>query len=290
MKRFSSLALASFVLAASAGAAAQTRAGGVLAEGEPPLTRAMVDDVAGFFEWLFEVRMSPPRRAELERIVVGAWRRGDRADIKSVVEFGDIKGKLAAATEEQRQRVRVEMLPEVMKTLRAETDDFSRLMLAVYEEALAANNEGVGVGEGGAPDSPPAELLGSWRSSRTSMLMYQNQATGSTTPGNGSSMQYRFHPDGRFEYYGYLQTTTYNCTTTVFNPMAGVYRAEGGLLTLTPRTNTWQMRNNCARSQNKDRPGKLDAVTYAFRLKREGGRELLCLTGADGKEGCYERE
>ena len=34
-------------------------------------------------------------------------------------------------------------------------------------------------------------------------------------------MQYRFLPGGRFEYNGYLETTMYNCTTTLFNPVTG---------------------------------------------------------------------
>jgi hypothetical protein len=285
MKRFLCLTLAALLLAASAGAAAaQNR----LAEGEPPLTRAMVDDVAGFFGWLFETRLSPDERGELERLLVEVWRRGDREDIKSVVEFGTLNDKLAAATDEQRRQVRAEILPQVLRSLRAEPDDFSRLMLSVHDAARQGRD--AAPEDDAASGGDAAGLLGSWRTSQMSMLMYQNRATGSTTPGNGTTMQYRFHLDGRFEYNGYLQTTMYNCTTTLFNPMAGTYRVAGSRLTLTPRANNWQMRNNCAQSQNKDRPGKLDAVTYAFRTKQENGREFLCLTGADGKEGCYQRE
>lgn len=294
MKRFLSLALITLVLAACAGdAAAQGR--GVLAPGKPPLTGAMVDDVADFFEWLFGASLSGQQRGELERIVVEVWRRKDHKEMDGVVQFGEINDKLAAANGEQHRQVRAAMLPQVLQSLRSDTDDFSRLMLSVYESAQAA---GAGVGapgaDGGAAQSPAggaaAELSGSWRTSQMSMLMYQNQVTGATTPGNGTTMQYRFHPDGRFEYNGYLQSTMYNCTTTLFNPMAGVYRVDGSRLTLTPRTNNWQMRNNCAKSQNMDRPGKMDVLTYTFGVKRENGREFLCLTGADGKGGCYQRE
>lgn len=292
MKRIMSLACAALLLAAAAlpVAARQNRA--LLAGGDPPLTRAMVAEVAGFFEWLFETRMGAAERGELERILVEVWRRDARDDIKSVIEFGELNAKLAAATETQRDEVRVAMLPQVIESLRAEPDDFSRLMLGVYEAALAAHGEGAS-GKVAAP-SPPgrvaAELFGSWRTSQLSMLVYQNQVTGASTPGSGTTMQYRFYPDGRFEYNGYLQSTMYNCTTTLFNPMTGTYRVDGSRLTLTPRTNIWQMRNNCAPRSNKESAGKMDVVTYQLGFKQEGGRSFLCLNGADGKGACYQKE
>lgn len=291
MKRIKTLALAWLLLTAWFVAADARQNRGVLAGGDPPLTRAMVDEVAGFFEWLFEGRMTAAERGELERILVEVWRRDARQEIKSVVEFGELNAKLLAAAEAQRDEVRAAMLPKVIESLRADPDDFSRLMLGVYETAVAAHGEGPG---DGAPTSPSggaaAELFGSWRTTQISMLMYQNQVTGSTTPGSGTSMQYRFHPDGRFEYNGYLQSTVYNCTTTLFNPMTGTYRVDGARLTLTPRTNVWQMRNNCAPNSDKQSAGKMDAVTFQLGFKQEGGRQFLCLAGADGKGACYQKE
>ena len=103
-------------------------------------------------------------------------------------------------------------------------------------------------------------------------------------------MQYKFLPGGRFEYNGYLETTVYNCTTTVFNPVAGTYRVEGDRLTLVPKTSKWQQRNNCAASMNKELAGRLDPETYTFRFSNEAGGRRLCLTGAKGGEVCYRAE
>ena len=288
MKRITTLALAVLLVAAPFTAAEARQARDVLAAGEPPLTRAMVEEVAGFFEWLFESRMSAVQRGELQRILVEVWRRDARQEIKSVVEFGELNAKLLAATAAQRDEVRAAMLPKVVESLRAEPDDFSRLMLGVYEASVAAHGEGAG--EGAAAAAGAAELFGSWRTSQLSMLVYRNQVTGSTTPGSGTSMQYRFHPDGRFEYNGYLQSTVYNCTTTLFNPMAGTYRVEGSRLTLTPRANVWRMTNNCAPNSNKESAGKMETVVYQLSFKQEGGRHFLCLAGADGKGACYQKE
>ncbi|MET0624813.1 MAG: hypothetical protein ABW250_17830, partial [Pyrinomonadaceae bacterium] len=135
-----------------------------------------------------------------------------------------------------------------------------------------------------------ATLLGSWRSSELGMISYQNSVTGATRPGRGTTMQFRFLPGGRYEYNGYLESTVYNCTTTLFNPAAGTYRVEGDRLTLVPRTSKWQQRNNCASSMNKELPGKLDPETYTFRFSNEAGGRRLCLTSAKGGEVCYRAE
>jgi hypothetical protein len=276
------------VVQVSGAAAPQGRV--VLAEGEPPLTTAMVEDVAGFFGWLFETRFTPAQRRELERVLVATWRAGERKEIEAVAQFGEFNAKLAAATAEKRAGVRDAMLPEVLKQARADSSDFSRLLVAVYDAGVAARSADSAPAQAGADAGGGESLVGSWRSSELGMISYQNSVTGATRPGRGTTMQYRFLPGGRYEYNGYMETTMYNCTTTLFNPVAGTYRVEGGRLVLVPKTNKWQQRNNCAASMNKELPGKLDPETYAFRFTNEAGVRRLCLTSAQGNEVCYRAE
>ena len=262
----------------------------VLAEGEPPLTSAMVEDVAGFFGWLFESRFTPAQRRELERVLVATWRAGDRKEIEAVTQFGEFNARLAAATEAKRAEVREAMLPEVLKGVRAESSAFSRLLLGVYEAGRAAHAGGDTPEPSRAAAADGGSLVGAWRSSELGMISYQNSVTGATRPGRGTTMQYRFLPGGHYEYNGYLETTMYNCTTTLFNPAAGTYRVEGDRLTLVPKTSKWQQRNNCAASMNKELPGKLDPETYTFRFANEAGGRRLCLTSAKGNEVCYRAD
>ena len=269
----------------------------VLAEGEPPLTSSMVEDVAGFFGWLFESRFTPAQRRELERVLVATWRSGDRKEIEAVAQFGQFNAKLAAADEAKREEVRGAMLPEVLKQVRAESSDFSRLLLGVYDAGVAAR---AGGDTRARPEDAPSQsrpdaagvegLVGSWRASELGMISYQNSVTGASRPGRGTTMQYKFLSGGRFEYNGYMETTMYNCTTTLFNPVAGTYRVAGDRLTLVPKTNKWQQRNNCAASMNKELPGKLDPETYALRFTNEAGGRRLCLTSPKGNEVCYRAE
>jgi hypothetical protein len=295
MKKSLSLLFSTLLLAATLNAAtpqqnSSARAGGVLADGQPPLTREMADGVALFFEWLFEARFTPSERGELDAILVAAWRRDDRGEIKAVADIGELNAKLAAAPEEKRREVREAMRPEVVRDLRAESSDFARLLLAVYEGRGEGDTEAAQTEDAGSAPAAAAELLGSWRSSQLGMISYQNTITGASRPGRGTTMQYSFQPGGRYEYNGYLETTVYNCTTTYFNPVKGRYRLEGSRLVLTPETNRWQSRNNCAASMNKDVAGKLEAQVYTWRVRTEQGRRELCLASVGGGEVCYRKE
>jgi len=287
--RFVLIALFSVLLAAqSAAAPFQRQTDAVLAEGQPPLTRARVDEVEKFFEWLFESDFSTGQRRELEGALVAIWRGNDRKEITAVGEIIQVKAKLAGINEEKRREVREAMLPEVLKSLKAEPSDFSRLLLGVYESGLAG--AGTDADAGAASTAEAGSLQGSWRSTEMGMISYQNSVTGASRPGRGTTMQYRFLPGGRYEYNGYLESTVYNCTTTLFNPVTGTYRVEGGRLHLTPRTSKWQQRNNCAASMNKEQPGKLEPEVYAVRFAEEQGGRRLCLTSAKGNEVCYRAE
>ena len=282
-----SLALLLLLLLTPAGSAAAQSP--VLAAGEPPLTQATVDDVAEFFGWLFEARFTPAQRRELERVLVATWRAGDRKEIEAAQQFGALNVKLLTVSKEKHAELRAAVLPDVLKGARAEATDFSRLLLSVYEsragaEDVARDEPAASSGEGATA------LLGAWRSSEIGMISYQNTITGSSRPGRGTTMQYKFLPGGRFEYNGYLETTMYNCTTTLFNPVAGTYRVEGDRLTIVPKTSKWQQTNNCASSMNKTQPGKLDPETYTFRFSNEQGGRRLCLTSSKGNEVCYRAE
>ena len=292
MRHFAVGVLLTLLLAVQAGGAASAQGRVVLAEGQPPLTSATVDDVAEFFGWLFETRFTPAERRELERVLVATWRSGDRKEIEAAQQFGALNVKLLTVAWEKHAELRAAVLPDLLKNARAEATDFSRLLLSVYE-SRARTDAGVesGAQTGAAVSSGDASaLVGAWRSSELGMISYQNSVTGATRPGRGTTMQFRFLPGGRYEYNGYMETTMYNCTTTLFNPAAGTYRVEGDRLTLVPRTSKWQQRNNCASSMNKELPGKLDPETYTFRFSNEAGGRRLCLTNAKGGEVCYRAE
>lgn len=285
--RFLRLALLSLVLVIPFGSAAAQRRGRVLAEGQPPLTTETVEEVAQFFGWLFETGFTPAERRELERVLVATWRADDRKEIEAAGQFGELNAKLKTVSAEKSAELRAALLPDVLKGARAEATDFSRLLLSVYESRAGGSAQTAAAAASGGD---AAALVGAWRSSEIGMISYQNTITGAQRPGRGTTMQYKFLPGGRFEYNGYLETTMYNCTTTLFNPVTGGYSVEGNRLTIVPKTSKWQQTNSCASSMNKTQPGKLDAETYTFRFSDEQGGRRLCLTSAKGNEVCYRAE
>ena len=135
-----------------------------------------------------------------------------------------------------------------------------------------------------------SDIVGSWKNGSVGMIQYQNRTTGATKPGRGSIFTYKFNPNGTYEFVGYMEVTMYNCTTTLFNSIAGRYTVDGTTINLNPSKDFWKNTNSCAASGNKQQnkvPTRL-SVTYD-RRQDEYGKELLCITAKEG-ETCYRKE
>ncbi len=133
-------------------------------------------------------------------------------------------------------------------------------------------------------------LVGTWTNGTTSMLGEKNTTTGVVTSRNGSTYKYVFHANGSFEFIGYMASTMYGCTTTLFNDKRGKYQISGNQITLVPSKNFWRNQYSCSPASNKERDYTLERETYEFRTKQdEYGKTLVCLANAKG-ESCYRRE
>ena len=63
---------------------------------------------------------------------------------------------------------------------------------------------------------PPPLFVGSWSAGSVSGITFQNPLTGSYAPPTGAGERYTISADGRYVYGGLLQTSLYNCTTSLF--------------------------------------------------------------------------
>lgn len=134
-----------------------------------------------------------------------------------------------------------------------------------------------------------ADVTGYWKNGSVGAIQYQNRTTGATKPGRGSLFSYKFLPNGTYEFVGYMETTMYNCTSTLFNEIKGKYRVEGSTIHLTPSRDLWKSTNSCAASGNKQRTQTPKKKTITFELRRdEYGNSLICIE--DGGETCYRKE
>jgi hypothetical protein len=117
-------------------------------------------------------------------------------------------------------------------------------------------------------------LTGRWTNGRVSMIQYKDAYTGVFKPPSGSHFAYEFREDGTYTFIGLMQTTMYNCTTSVFSQETGTYTSNGIEVNLHPQKNPYQMRYSCSPNSNKEAPGKLIERTYRFRVA-SGKLELM---------------
>src|SRR4051794_9939987 len=99
MKRFYLFLLSLTMLAGAAvqGQVASFNGGEqVIAHGQPPLTRAMVDQLVEMFEWGLGGQFTPTQREEFQRERVAEWQRGDRQSIDNVLGLLKIREQIVA--------------------------------------------------------------------------------------------------------------------------------------------------------------------------------------------------
>lgn len=135
-----------------------------------------------------------------------------------------------------------------------------------------------------------ASIVGEWKNGSVGMIEYQNRVTGATKPGRGSVFSYKFLPNGNYEFVGYMETTMYNCTTTLFNQITGKFKVNGSILELNPARDFWKSTNSCAASGNKQQTKVPVKKLLEFETRTdEYGATLLCLTEGD-TETCFRKE
>lgn len=133
-------------------------------------------------------------------------------------------------------------------------------------------------------------VVGYWKNGSVGTIQYQNRVTGSTRPGRGSLFTYKFLANGNYEFIGYMETTMYNCTTTLFNQITGKYSVSGSTISLDPARDFWKSTNSCAASGNRQQTKAPTKKTLDFDVREdEYGNDLLCLIDS-GSETCYRKE
>jgi len=122
-----------------------------------------------------------------------------------------------------------------------------------------------------------SEIIGSWSDSSVGWTNYENRTTGALKNGRGSSFTYKFNANGTFEYIGYMEVTTYNCTTTLFNHKTGRYTVDGSSVTFKTAKDHWKNTNSCAASGNstKDKTPENEVAEWVVRENDNGKLELV---------------
>jgi hypothetical protein len=134
------------------------------------------------------------------------------------------------------------------------------------------------------------DVTGYWKTGSVGSLQYRNQVSGATKSNRGSLFSYKFMANGSYEFIGYMESTMYNCTTTLFNDITGKYTVDGSTINLNPARDFWKSTNSCAASGNKTRTKTPTQKSLEFSHKTdEYGKLFLCLNDA-GAETCFRKE
>jgi hypothetical protein len=246
----------------------------------PSLTPEMAHHATGYMEWILDARFDSEQRQHYHEILAGMWLGNDQGARDAIVKMARVHEQLPGISEGERARMHDTMQKEFLRVLETGRDESSRWLMGIY---YAAHNSAPQVLTVSAAAPAGAAPLGRWMDGHVSSIQYRNTYTGASAPTNGSRFEYEFKADGAYSFTGLMQSVMYNCTTAIFSNETGSYTVNGNAISLHPVSNPYRMTNNCAPSSNKEKPGKLIARTYRFRITAESGRRYLELQGEDGK-------
>lgn len=115
----------------------------VVVEGDPALTKGMIARFTDFFEWIVESPFTVEQREKVRGLTVEAWKTHDEPNIKGVQEILGLEAQVAGLPAEQRDYVRTQVQPDVMKELRADDkEEFSKWLVQIFDTAHVAIAEG----------------------------------------------------------------------------------------------------------------------------------------------------
>src|SRR5687768_7332478 len=78
----------------------------VLAAGDPVLTQSMVDSSIRLLEWSLGSQFNDQDRANIQKVIVNAWRANNRAQMKSVLDVIEIQNSLQRMPESDRNALK----------------------------------------------------------------------------------------------------------------------------------------------------------------------------------------
>ncbi|MDQ2938120.1 MAG: hypothetical protein M3R67_11510 [Acidobacteriota bacterium] len=269
----------------------------ILAPGNPPLTSSLVDRMVEFFEYVFDTKFTKSQRTVFTSKVYNIWQSKDQKEIDEFVKASKAWDQITSMSETQRIEARPSVQSAVVKVLANEPPgSFEHYLLSIYTDSHPAN-----AGQKPANPQPidagprvstrvPAELVGEWLARKGSGSSYVNPGTGSYSAPNATIDSYKFFSDGTYEHAMLMQSSLYNCTTTIVGREVGPVNVQGSELTITPRPGTLDYKSSCSPSLNSLKETKFDPSSFKWQLERDEYGLKLCLQRSDGVAGCYYKQ
>jgi hypothetical protein len=268
----------------------------VLAQGNPPLTLSLSDKLVEFFEWSLASKFTKSQRAVFTTRLLQVWEKPDQSKIDALVQMRTGYDTLATAKKEERdaaqQRVQAVLLDAFPKE---PTDNLAQFLLSVYKSshpdtAGKVNRPQAPMNTPGAQGRVPPELVGEWIARRGSGGSYVNPTTGQHSGPNATVKSYKIFANGTYEHSMLMQSSLYNCTTTIFAREVGPITVHAATMTINPGPGTLESKNTCSPGLNERKQTHEPPATYSWRLQQgEFGLEL-CLVTAERTSACFLKQ
>lgn len=124
----------------------------------------------------------------------------------------------------------------------------------------------------------PGALLGEWMTGKTSSsITFQDRATGANSGPSGTWVQYRFLPNGRYEYAALTQQSMYNCSTKLLTFKTGIVAYQADVLTFIPQDGKFTSSDNCNRQYNYEKPIDKSRETFRWHVEQDQYGVKMCL-------------
>ncbi len=142
----------------------------------------------------------------------------------------------------------------------------------------------------GVTVSAQRSVVGYWKTGGVGTINEVNTVTGQTKNRRGTSFSYKFAADGTYTFVGYMESTMFGCTTSLFNEINGRYMVDGTTIFLNPSRDSWKNMYSCYPNSNKSQLKTPTKKSLEFRFKTdEYGKDFICLMDGDA-ETCFRQE
>lgn len=133
----------------------------------------------------------------------------------------------------------------------------------------------------GGNTTTPQQLVGEWVHGLISPTSYHDAYNGRWVgSAYGTSVIFKFRPDGKYEQSILIQTSAYNCRTQVFIYNEGRATFDGPTIRVYPTAGTVKARDTCVPANNFDRADDIarkkgDVYTWRFETNPEDSKTYL---------------
>jgi hypothetical protein len=273
---------------------AQRKADTILAKGKPPLTKALVNNMQLFFEWVLDGKFKKADQDSLTQLLIAEWKSGKQSEIDETLKLMAIPGNLDKLNEEIRKALHNTIQAGLITQIQKDPNDKLLKLLAEVRKSSSVLNQ---ASSGIIPQKNlPAQkinasnLTGEWLYRISGSTITFTDGSGGYAAPSGELSGYKLKSDGTYEHGYMLSSSLYSCNTRIFGFETGTWWIDGDKLVFKDKTATLTSGDNCNKSFNYEKKRELSYYYYDFRLERDEYGEKIAFLKTGGTRDEYYKQ